>query len=97
MELEKLIPANLSDCSKSELIDVIMTFVNQVAQLTEQNAGLQKENAAHVQCVSGLERRLALNSGKGLFTLFRLPQHLVVTACFSTTFCRNTELSEQNG
>ena len=28
---------------------MIMTLANQVAQLTEQNAGLQKENAAHVQ------------------------------------------------
>ena len=39
----------------------------------------------------------AKHFGKGLFTLFRLPQHLVITACIATPFCGNTELSEQNG
>ena len=77
MELEKLTPGIVADCSKSELIDVVMAFVNQFAQhtelstrlneqnalVTEENAQLQTENAAHVQRDSDLERRLGLMSG----------------------------------
>ena len=52
MKLEKLIPGNLVDYSKSELIDVVMTLVKQVAQVTnqstffaEQGARLNEQNA----------------------------------------------------
>ena len=70
MELNKLTPEYFANCSKSELIDVAITLVDQVAQFTgqddfatEQSARLQNENAALVQRVSDLERRLSLNSG----------------------------------
>ena len=70
MELNKLTPEYFADCSKSELIDVAIALVDQVAQFTgqndlatEQSARLQNENAALVQRVSDLERRLSLNSG----------------------------------
>ena len=66
MKFEKLTPADLSDCSKSELIDVIMTLVNQVAQATEQRAlfaeqvaQLTEQNALVTEQNTGLQKENA--------------------------------------
>ena len=45
MEPEKLTPEIFADRSKAEAIDVVMTRVNPVVQLTEQNAQFLEENA----------------------------------------------------
>ena len=45
MKLEKLILGNLVDYSKSELIDVVMTLVKQVAQVTKQSAFFAEQGA----------------------------------------------------
>ncbi|WP_419902874.1 DUF6444 domain-containing protein [Kiloniella sp.] len=62
MKLDHLTPEILSEFSKPELIDLVMGLVAQVGILQDQVDQLKEQNAALVQRVSDLERRLGLNS-----------------------------------